>query len=99
MPSLVMLPFIQCHQTRGFAEAGGCLNPCSSAESCAQVQVTREKDKQKGQSFNRHSAECPHCATLFRKNYREIAGGNFSWRQVGVSRTNYNLFPYWNRPG
>src|SRR5512143_1206618 len=31
IPSFVMLPFIQCHQTRGFAESGGFRNPCSSA--------------------------------------------------------------------
>src|SRR5258708_5925644 len=29
MPSLVMLPFIQCHQTRGLAEFGGFLKPSS----------------------------------------------------------------------
>jgi hypothetical protein len=29
MPSLVMLPFIQCHQTRGLAESGGFLKPRS----------------------------------------------------------------------
>ena len=30
MPSLVMLPFIQCHQTRGRAELGGSRNWSSS---------------------------------------------------------------------
>src|SRR5215469_6952305 len=29
IPSLVMLPFIQCHHTRGLAESGGALNPAS----------------------------------------------------------------------
>src|SRR5215470_17370959 len=42
MPSWVMLPFIQCHQTRGFAELGGLLNPSSSDSGvfCATVDVT-----------------------------------------------------------
>ena len=35
MPSLVTLPFSQCHQTRGFAESGGSLKPRSSASSAA----------------------------------------------------------------
>src|SRR6266849_8473057 len=30
MPSLVTLPLSQCHQTRGFAESGGCRKRCSS---------------------------------------------------------------------
>ena len=31
MPSLVMLPFIQCHQTRGLALSGGLAKPRSRA--------------------------------------------------------------------
>src|SRR5215467_1467604 len=31
MPSLVMLPFIQCHHTRGRAELGGFSKPCFRA--------------------------------------------------------------------
>src|SRR4029453_18079160 len=31
MPSFVMLPFIQCHHTRGLASSGGAWKPCSSA--------------------------------------------------------------------
>src|SRR6266700_920768 len=36
MPSLVMFPFIQCHQTRGRAPLGGFSNPLlsGSAEAC-----------------------------------------------------------------
>src|SRR6267378_998747 len=30
IPSFVMFPFIQCHQTRGFAESGGFRKPLSS---------------------------------------------------------------------
>src|ERR1035438_4229225 len=39
MPSLVMLPFIQCHQTRGLALSGGFWKPCWSAspEFCAET--------------------------------------------------------------
>ena len=35
MPSLVTLPFSQCHQTRGRAESGGLLNPPARASSAA----------------------------------------------------------------
>ena len=31
MPSLVTLPFIQCHQIRGLAESGGCSKPSSKS--------------------------------------------------------------------
>src|SRR5215467_2801721 len=42
MPSLVMLPFIQCHQTRGLAELGGFLNPSSSDGGfCAAADTAR----------------------------------------------------------
>ena len=34
MPSLVTLPFSQCHHTRGRADSGGSLKPRSSASSC-----------------------------------------------------------------
>src|SRR5215472_7670339 len=43
MPSLVMLPFIQCHQTRGLAELGGFLNPSSrdAGVFCATVDAAK----------------------------------------------------------
>src|SRR5436309_3318228 len=43
MPSWVTLPFIQCHQTRGFAELGGFRNPRSSAspEPCPRAPPAR----------------------------------------------------------
>src|ERR1022692_512446 len=38
MPSLAMLPFIQCHQTRGLALSGGSRNPRSSGSAfCAET--------------------------------------------------------------
>src|SRR5579871_190155 len=39
MPSLLMLPFIQCHQTRGRAPLGGFSKPLrrASAEACPQA--------------------------------------------------------------
>ncbi len=39
MPSLVMLPFIQCHQTRGLALSGGFSKPRrnGSPEFCAET--------------------------------------------------------------
>ena len=43
MPSLVTLPFSQCHHTRGLAESGGSLKPRSSAsrEVCPGAQPAR----------------------------------------------------------
>src|SRR4029077_10977484 len=44
IPSLVMLPFIQCHHTRGLAEFGGFLNP-SSREAGAFCAKDEEGDR------------------------------------------------------
>ena len=35
MPSLVMLPFIQCHHTRGRAPSGGAVKPLCNASTPA----------------------------------------------------------------
>src|SRR6187431_2342065 len=39
IPSLVTLPFIQCHQTRGFASLGGVWKPASSGSDAARSTV------------------------------------------------------------
>ena len=45
MPSLVMLPFIQCHHTRGRAPAGGFSNPLLSGSGlfCAVAMLAPSK--------------------------------------------------------
>src|ERR1700761_577440 len=47
MPSLVMLPFIQCHQTRGRAPSGGFSKPrCKASEAlCAEASEPIAKHK------------------------------------------------------
>src|SRR6266403_2124401 len=44
IPSLVMFPFIQCHQTRGFALSGGFRKPLSSVSPtvCPGTRATRQ---------------------------------------------------------
>src|SRR2546421_4499636 len=44
IPSFVMFPFIQCHQTRGFAESGGFRKPLSSVSptACPGTRATRQ---------------------------------------------------------
>jgi len=37
MPSLVMLPFIQCHQVWGLAESGGWMKLLARSSSCARA--------------------------------------------------------------
>src|SRR5581483_11242237 len=45
MPSFVMLPFIQCHQTLGRADCGGCskpaFNPSCAGLACENASVLR----------------------------------------------------------
>ena len=42
MPSRDMLPFIQCHHTRGRALCGGFINPSFSTSVCAAVPIVIE---------------------------------------------------------
>jgi hypothetical protein len=56
MPSLVMFPFIQCHQTRGRALSGGFSNPLlsGSAPLCAGAGFEARERQSKEQRI----AEC-----------------------------------------
>src|SRR6266496_6413407 len=53
MPSCVMFPFIQCHQTRGRADLGGFLKSCCKRSSCpsehalsnSRIATTRTSDR------------------------------------------------------
>src|SRR3954468_18304529 len=44
IPSLVIFPFIQCHQTRGFAESGGLRKPAvkGSLAVCAATHTPKQ---------------------------------------------------------
>src|SRR5208337_5331890 len=61
MPSLEMLPFIQCHHTRGRAPLGGSRNPrsnasvssdCGAAGACARVEKPAAHARQRNAAKN-----------------------------------------------
>src|SRR3977135_1986758 len=72
IPSFVMFPFIQCHQTRGFAESGGFRKPLSSVSLgvCPGARATRQTVNRESSetSFTKSQVLCmKHLALLFCK--------------------------------
>ena len=61
MPSLVTLPFIQCHHTRGRALIGGSAKPAARGSLCAQAGEARvessKADRMAGTRSERRAIE------------------------------------------
>src|SRR5256885_998854 len=96
IPSLEMLPFIQCHQTRGLADCGGLSKPCFSASGDAWPKLLPDKHTEtKATASNRITFRGVAIALLRRSVITKMLGFVKCSRDTLIAKTSRSI--WWRR--